>query len=130
MLERNVTMNARNRVQTLTGTRSTNGARKPVIRRMALLVGLIITLCVPLWQVTGTRASGAFWMPTQQASDPSFDHINPVLATYKNHAFVLSVRVNGSSSSTSVYFSTNESGTWKSQLMSAKGPPNTYSRDF
>jgi hypothetical protein len=76
------------------------------------------------------QASGVFWLPTQQASDPSFDHLNPVLATYKNHAYVLSVRVNGSSAATSVFFSTNESGKWTSQLMSDQGPVNTYSRAF
>jgi hypothetical protein len=123
-------MNTRIWVRALTGTGSTNSTRKPVMRRMALLVGLIMALCVPLLAVTGVSATGSFWLPTQSASDPSFDHLNPVLATYKNHAYVLSVRVNGSSSATSVFFSTNESGTWKSQLMSAKGPPNTYSRAF
>jgi hypothetical protein len=128
MLERTIRMNTLKPLQSLTGRRHTSV--NSVLRRMALLLGLVVALCVPLLAATGVRASGAFWMPTQKASDPSFDHINPVLATYKNHAYVLSVRVNGSSNATSVYFSTNESGAWKSQLMSAKGPPNTYSRDF
>lgn len=100
------------------------------LRRIALAGGLILALCLPLWTLSSAHASGTFWLPTRTASDPSFDHLNPVLATYKNHAYVLSVRVNGSSNVTSVYFSTNESGTWKSRLMSAKGPPNTYSRAF
>lgn len=130
MLEGNARMNTRNRAHTLAGSRGLSGGREPAVRRMALLLGVIMALCVPLWPVTGASASGSFWLPTKQASDPSFDHLNPVLATYKNHAYVLSVRVNGSSNATSVYLSTNETGPWTSQLMSAKGPPNTYSRDF
>ena len=124
-------MTSRNWVQTLTGTpRHTNATGNTALRRVALVGFLLLGLCFSLWPHSSVQASGTFWLPTRTASDPSFDHLNPVLATYKNHAYVLSVRVDGSSNSTSVYFSTNESGPWKSQLMSAKGPPNTYSRDF
>jgi len=55
----------------------------------------IATLFLSLLPLHRAHASGVFWLPTQQASDSSFDHLNPVLAAYKNHAYVLSVRVNG-----------------------------------
>ncbi|HEX8917148.1 MAG TPA: hypothetical protein VF898_01475 [Chloroflexota bacterium] len=100
------------------------------MRRIALVGCFILALCLPLWALSSAHASGTFWLPTRQASDPSFDHLNPVLAAYKNHAYVLSVRVNGSSGVTSVFFGTDESGKWTSQLMSNQGPPNTYSRAF
>src|SRR5438270_11721324 len=105
MPERTIRMNTLSRVQKLTGSRHTSVVQNPVLRRMALLVGLIVALCVPLWSLTGADAAGTFWLPTQQASDPSFDHLNPVLATYKNRAYVISVRVNGTSDVTSVFFS-------------------------
>jgi hypothetical protein len=103
-------------------------ARAP--RPSFLILCVIASLFLSLLPLHSVHASGVFWLPTQQASDASFDHLNPVLASYKNHAYVLSVRVNGASNVTSVFFSTNESGTWTTQLMSAQGPVNTYSREF
>ncbi len=123
-------MKTRNTLLPTSQTPAASARGNTAMRRIAILGGFILALCLPLWAPSSAHASGTFWLPTRTASDPSFDHLNPVLATYKNHAYVLSVRVNGSSNATSVYFSTNESGTWRSQLMSAKGPPNTYSRDF
>jgi hypothetical protein len=52
------------------------------------------------------------------------------VAAYHNHAYVLSVRVNGSSPVTGVFFSTNESGHWTTQLLTNQGPKNTYSGEF
>lgn len=101
-------------------------ALRPPLLILCVIAGLLLSL----FPLHSAHAGGVFWQPTQQASDPSFDHLNPVLAAYKNHAYVLSVRVNGSSAVTSVFFSTNESGHWTTQLMSAQGPVNTYSREF
>src|SRR5437868_6964703 len=115
MLERYVRMNTLKWVQTLIGSRRPSGGWSVVTQRTALLAGLIVALCLPLWSLTSAHASGVFWLPTQKASDPSFDHLNPVLATYHNRAYVLSVRVNGASEVTSVFFSTDESGKWTTQ---------------
>lgn len=123
-------MDARNWARPCPTRPCTHVARNLTKLRVALVSCTMMALCMLLWPLIGAHATGAFWLPTQQASDPAFDHLNPVLATYKNHAYVLSVRVNGSSDITSVFFSTNESGTWKSQLMSGEGPVNTYSRAF
>lgn len=101
-----------------------------MVRRVTLGVCLILALGASLWTLPSVQASGIFWLPTQRASDASFDHLNPVLAAYKNHGYILSVRVNGDSPVTSVYFSTNETGKWNTQLMSSAGPSNTYSEEF
>jgi Fibronectin type III domain len=112
------------------GTPSTS-LRANTATRKAFLAGcLIASLFVSLLPLRGSHASGTFWLPTQQASDPSFDHLNPVMAAYRNHAYILSVRVNGSSPVTSVFFSTNESGHWATQLLTDQGPNNTYSDAF
>jgi hypothetical protein len=123
-------MKSFNTLQSSLGRPRPHAGRTTTVRRIPLIGLLVLALCVSLWPLSSAHASGVFWLPTQQASDPSFDHLNPVLAAYKNHAYVLSVRVNGSSVVTSVFFSTNESGTWTTQLMSNSGPVNTYSREF
>jgi hypothetical protein len=110
-------------------------ANRPILgtramRHTFLVCCAIATLFLSLLPLHRAHASGVFWLPTQQASDSSFDHLNPVLAAYKNHAYVLSVRVNGSTAVTSVFFSTDESGKWTTVLMSPKGPADTYSREF
>jgi hypothetical protein len=102
----------------------------PEMRNSPLVGCLILGLCLSLWPLRSAQASGVFWLPTRQASDASFDHLNPVLAAYHNHAHTLSVRVNGTSAVTSVFFSTDESGRWTTQLVSDQGPANTYSREF
>lgn len=104
--------------------------RHTIFRRMSLVLCMIVLICVAQWPVRSVSASGLFWLPTQRASDASFDHLNPSLAAYRNHAYVLSVRVNGTSAATSVFLSTNESGKWTTQLVSNSGPANTYSREF
>lgn len=111
--------------------RPTDGHAGTGIARHVLLVSCVIaSLSLSLLPSQSAHASGAFWLPTQQASDASFDHLNPVLAAYKNHAYALSVQANDTLATTSVFFSTNESGTWTTQLMSAQGPVDTYSREF
>jgi len=104
--------------------------RSRAARRRSTVVVMLVALCAALLPAGASRASGVFWLPTQEASDASFDHLNPVVATYHGHAYILSVRVNGSSATTSVFFSTNESGRWDTQLLSNQGPHNTYSGEF
>ena len=123
-------MNVPTRTQGPINSAPTRVARRLDIRRIALAGCLIAVLCLPLFSLNGASASGTFWLPTKLASDASFDHLNPVLATYKNHAYVLSVRPNDSSGTTSVFFSTNETGTWTTQLMSNEGPIDSFSRAF
>ncbi|GAC1445412.1 MAG: hypothetical protein NVSMB52_06440 [Chloroflexota bacterium] len=91
---------------------------------------MILGLCISQWSLPSVSARGVFWLRTQAASDASFDHLNPVLVAFHNHAYILSVRVNGTSSVTSVFFTTNESGKWATSLLSDKGPENTYSSEF
>ncbi len=111
--------------------RPTDGHAGTGIARHVLLVSCVIaSLFLSFLPSQSAHASGAFWLPTQQASDASFDHLNPVLAAYKNHAYALSVQANDTLARTSVFFSTNESGTWTTQLMSSQGPVDTYSREF
>jgi len=123
-------MKTLNTVRACTGRPTASARGNTAMRRIAFVGCLILGLCLSLWPLPSAHASGVFWLPTRQASDPSFDHLNPVLAAYKNHAYVLSVRVNGTSAVTSVFFSTDESGKWTTQLMSDQGPVNTYSREF
>ncbi len=104
--------------------------RSRTARRRTTVVVVLVALCAALLPAVASRASGVFWLPTQEASDASFDHLNPVVATYHHHAYILSVRVNGTSATTSVFFSTNESGRWDTQLLSNQGPHNTYSGEF
>jgi Fibronectin type III domain len=117
-------------IRSLTVRPAARGFGNTAMRRIALVACLVLGLCFSLWPLHSAHASGVFWLPTRQASDPSFDHLNPVLGAYHNHAYILSVRVNGSSEVTTVFFSTNEAGTWKTQLISDRGPVNTYSREF
>jgi hypothetical protein len=105
-------------------------ARTGALRHLLVAGCMIASLFLSLLPLKGAHASGVFWLPTQQASDASFDHLNPVLASYKNHAYALSVQANDALATTSVFFSTNESGKWTTQLMVAQGPVDTYSREF
>jgi hypothetical protein len=45
-----------------------------------LILCVIASLFLSLLPLHSVHASGVFWLPTQQASDASFDHLNPVLA--------------------------------------------------
>jgi hypothetical protein len=105
-------------------------SRAPSTRYRTIVFAVIVAFAAALAAVSTGHASGTFWLPTKQASDASFDHVNPVLEAYHNHAYALSARVNGSSAVTSVFFSTNESGRWTTQLLSNSGPHNTYSGEF
>src|SRR5262249_1362868 len=58
----------------------------------------------------------------------AFPLYHPALATYRNHAYVLSTRP-VEDKSDSVYFTTNESGAWTTQLLSADGPDGRFYLD-
>jgi hypothetical protein len=92
----------------------------------AIMVASLVALTVALLPPEFGYARGVFWLPTKQASDATFDHFNPVLAAYHNHAYALSIRMNGSSPVTSVFFSTNESKHWVTTLLSNQGPKNSF----
>jgi hypothetical protein len=123
-------MKTLNTVQAHTAGSSARSTGSATVRRFALAGCLLLGLCVSLLPLASAHASGVFWLPTKQASDSSFDHLNPVMAAYRNHAYILSVRVNGSSRMTSVFFSTNESGHWTTQLLTDQGPLNTYGGEY
>ena len=55
-------------------------------RRIALATCLLIALGFSLWPLSPAHASGVFWLPTHQASDRTFDHLNPVLTASVNSA--------------------------------------------
>src|SRR5690348_17248845 len=74
-------------------------------------------------------ARGIIWLATQRAAaTPVLLH--PVMATYRNHAYILSVHEVGSSATTTVYFTTNESKSWKTSQLSSQGPGASYSSEF
>jgi hypothetical protein len=68
-------------VQSSAGRPSASLTANSTTRRTFLVGCLIAGLFVSLLPLRGAHASGVFWLPTQQASDPSFDHLNPVLAS-------------------------------------------------
>lgn len=71
-------------------------------------------------------AEGPIWLPTVPATQTSFDNINPAMATYRNHAFILTTRAIGAEPEEQVYVTTNASGAWTTRLLSAHGPGASY----
>ncbi|HZS94986.1 MAG TPA: hypothetical protein VFA78_09330 [Chloroflexota bacterium] len=112
---------------------NTAGAGAPRSKRVALqrllsaaLAGLVLAL-LPL---AGGEARGIIWLKTQQATGNSGPYLHPVMATYRNHAYILSVRETSQTTS-SVYLTTNRSGSWKTSLVSNRGPTaGSYSQEF
>ena len=86
----------------------------------------LIALSLALVPVSATLAVGPIWLPTVQATQTSFDNIHPVMATYHNHAFILTTRDVGAEPEEQVYFTTNASGAWTTRLLSAHGPGSAY----
>src|SRR5262249_42728272 len=90
-------------------------------------LGLLLTpLAMALGPVSTTLAAGPIWLPTVQATHTTFDNIHPVMATYRNHAFILTTRDMGAEREEQVYFTTNTSGAWTTRLLSAHGPGAAY----
>ncbi len=61
-------------------------SRRRAFRRRTTVVAVLVALCAVLLPATISHASGVFWLPTQQGSDASFNHVYPVLLAYHNHA--------------------------------------------
>lgn len=88
----------------------------------------LLALTLGLSPLTAS-AKGIIWLATKRAaSTPLLLH--PVMATYRNHAYILSVHEVGSSATTNVYFTTNETKRWKTTLLSSQGPNASYSSEF
>ena len=94
--------------------------------RAIVTVGILALTLGMLPQVV--QAKGAIWLKTQRAATTP-DMLHPSMATYRNHAYILSVHET-TGVITSVYFTTNESGKWKTSLVSANGPGGAYSQEF
>lgn len=92
---------------------------------MAQLGMVLAALALALVPVSTTLAVGPIWLPTTQATHTSFDNIHPVMATYRNDAFILTTRDTGAATE-QVYFTTNASGAWTTRLLSAHGPGAAY----
>src|SRR5436305_1768721 len=144
MLERTIKMNTRNWVQTLIGRWSLSDGWKPAVRRTgrhleskgqrwmgsmkhtSLRDAIVIGLLAPIAVGGVTRASAAAphagvyaWSARQQATTASLTgYVHPAVATYKNHAYIL--HVNDGIQATRVELTTNESGSWKTQVLSSQ----------
>ena len=92
-------------------------------RRFIPALAVCCSLAAALLPQARAGAAGPIWLPTVQATHAAFSQQVPALATYRNHAYILSTRSNPSSGATlGVYFTTNESGVWTTSLLSAHGP--------
>jgi len=97
-------------------------------RHLTLAGVILAALIVALTPSTLAAAAGPIWLPAAQATHASFDNLQPVVATYRDHAYILTSRSSGGDA-LGVYFSTNESGTWTTRQLSPKGPPSSV-QDF
>ncbi|HEX6509201.1 MAG TPA: hypothetical protein VF221_16355 [Chloroflexota bacterium] len=103
--------------------------RRITIGRTSICCGVLAALMILTLAPMSAGARGIIWLATKRAaSTPVLLH--PVMATYRNHAYILSVHELGSSATTSVYFTTNESKSWKTSVLSSQGPNASYSQEF
>ncbi|HVA91301.1 MAG TPA: fibronectin type III domain-containing protein [Chloroflexota bacterium] len=87
----------------------------------AALVGLLLAFL--LLPASPAAASGAIWLPTQQATFSATNKSASSMATYRNHAFILWLGDPVANHSYyQVYYTTNASGAWKTRLLSGVGP--------
>jgi hypothetical protein len=87
------------------------------------VVLIVLAMVFLLPPAAPAAASGAIWLPTQQATFTPTNKTVPSLATYRNHAYILWLGdVPPGKTTTQVFFTTNASGTWKTRLLSAAGP--------
>ncbi len=98
--------------------------KRSPIHHLTIAGALLAALCVALAPITPAAAAGPIWLPVARATHASFNNLEPVVATYRDHAYVLSSRQDGGDTR-GVYFSTNESGTWTTRQISPKGPPSS-----
>lgn len=97
--------------------------------RAALAAGTLAALSLVALPGTIGSGSGPVWLAAQQATHGTVAYLRPIIATYRNHAYILTTR-HTSDSGTAVDVTTNESGAWTTRLLSAHGPSGTYSGEF
>lgn len=96
-----------------------------ILPRRVVCAGVSVAgLCALLWPLGLTTAAGPIWLPSAPATIHTlFNQQQPSVATYRNHAYILTTRSNPASGATlGVYFTTNESGAWTTTLLSPHGP--------
>lgn len=98
-----------------------------LVRTGALAMAGIVVLSFGL-PPDAAHAKGAIWLKTQRAATTP-EILHPSMATYRNHAYILSVHET-TGAATNVYLTTNESGKWKTSLVSTSGPGGAYSQEF
>ena len=93
-------------------------------RRRAAAAATLAALLTALLALTTATAIGPVWLPTVRAAHLPSSYVALALATYRNHAYVLSTRLDPTRSDVPVGVSvtTNESGAWTTRLLSAKAP--------
>jgi len=83
-------------------------------------------LLAPLLALLGVGpafAGGVVWLHAHRATHATtIDHALPSLATYHNHAYILTIGDGATSLSAPVYYTTNAFGPWRTTMLSAKGP--------
>lgn len=93
-----------------------------VSRRLLLTAAACGSLIALVPGATATGA-GPIWLPMTPTTRVAFSQQQPAMATYRNHAYVLTTRSNPNSGATlGVYLTSNESGAWTTRLLSAHGP--------
>lgn len=98
-----------------------------VSRSAGLVLAAVVTVSAGL--IPGrAEAKGVIWLKTKVASSTT-GLIHPSMATYRNHAYILSVKETATGK-TSVLFTTNESKHWKTTVVSSHGPHASYSQEF
>jgi len=84
-----------------------------------------VALLAPLLALLGVGpafAGGVVWLPAHRATHATIDHALPSLATYHNHAYILTIADGATGLSAPVYYTTNAFGAWRTTLLSARGP--------
>jgi len=80
-------------------------------------------LLAPLLALLGVGpafAGGVVWLHAHRATHATtIDHALPSLATYHNHAYILTIGDGATSLSAPVYYTTNAFGPWRTTMLSA-----------
>ncbi len=90
--------------------------------RLSLAGAVLIGLLGALLPLAPAAASGPIWLPTEQVTFSKVDNESTSMATYHNHAYILWVEGDLSHPTYWVYYTTNASGKWTTQLLSKAGP--------
>jgi hypothetical protein len=90
-----------------------------MLTRPRVAIAAALAALVPAAAAT---AAGPIWLPTVQAAHLPAQNVALALATYRNHAYILSTRVDSAGGVRGVYFTTDESGAWTTRLLASQGP--------